>query len=663
MKVNLKTRINYALDNYMARGTKAMVGGLAIISIFVVVVVAGIITLGRIPINEKGQMVSFFEASWISLVRTLDPGVMGSDTGLGFRAVAFFVTLSGIFIISTLIGVIANAVEEKMKELRKGRSTVIENGHIVILGWSSQIFCVISELLTAANGNYQKIVILSDRDKVDMEEQITRRLGSKLSKRVICRKGRPLDCTDLQMVSINTSKSVIILSPEIDNPDAETIKTILAITRNRNGNNHLSSRYEASPTSSCLDNNGKATDQMKIIGREEPYHIIAEIKDPKNENAAIVAGRNEVELIFAHAMISRIIAQTCRQPGLSVIYEELLNFDGDEIYTKHFPSLEGKTFKEALLLLRESTLIGICSENMKPQINPPMDTIINATDKIIAISQTQETIRISSSDDIECMFDRISIENCEDREVENILILGWNDKVSRVIDELSYYVLPGSEVTLISNRCATEVKRRSQIKSSSNLVLNCIEKNVTEWNTLNEIDIQKYNSIIVLPNHEEVSNDPDASTLITLLHIRELVDEKSCSPQIVSEIVDLRNKQLAEVTRANDFIVSDRLISLMLAQIANSKENGAIFNDIFDAEGSEIYLKNPKGYVKLGIEVNFRTVIEAASMKSNGEVAIGYRLKALCEDSKHSFGIRINPPKDERVVFSEGDSIIVISDK
>lgn len=663
MKVNLKTRISYALDNYMARGTRAMVGGLAAISLLVVVVFAAIIAFGSVPINERGQSVGFLEASWISLVRTLDPGVMGTDTGLGFRLVAFFVTLSGIFIISTLIGVIANAVEDKMKELRKGRSTVIEKDHIVILGWSSQIFCVVRELLTAGYGMKRKIVILGDKDKVEMEEEIVKRIGFKSSRRVICRRGRSLDSTDLHMVSIETSKSVIILSPETENPDAETIKTILAISKDGRLRTSLPSSKGSGKVDNCLTSNIEVMGNVEGYCRGADYHIIAEIQDPKNESAAKVAGRNEVEIVFAHSTISKIIAQTCRQPGLSVIYEELLNFDGDEIYSDHFPDLVGKTFREALPLFQNSTLIGICEENKKPKINPPMGAIITDKDKLIVISPDLEAIRVSAADDVGCMFDMISIEDCEDRKVENILILGWNDKVSKIIDELSNYVLPGSEVTLVSNRCVSEVRRRSQVKSGAGILLTCIEKNITDWNTLNEIDIEKFNSIIVLPNQEEVSRDPDAATLITLLHLRELIEKRSLSPQIVSEIVDIRNKQLAEVTKANDFIVSDRLISLMLAQIAINKDNGAILDDIFDSEGSEIYLRSAKGYIKLGVEVNFRTVIEAASTKSRSEVAIGYRLKALCEDSKHGFGIRINPPKDERVIFFEEDSIIVISEE
>ena len=37
-------------------------------------------------------------------------------------------------------------------------------------------------------------------------------------------------------------------------------------------------------------------------------------------------------------------------------------------------------------------------------------------------------------------------------------------------------------------------------------------------------------------------------------------------------MLDVRNRELAEVTQADDFIVSDKLVSLMLAQVSENKD-------------------------------------------------------------------------------------------
>lgn len=106
-------------------------------------------------------------------------------------------------------------------------------------------------------------------------------------------------------------------------------------------------------------------------------------------------------------------------------------------------------------------------------------------------------------------------------------------------------------------------------------------------------------------------------------------------------MLDVRNWELAEVTQADDFIVSNKLTSLMLAQISENRELSAVFADLFDPEGSEIYLKPAGDYVETGRSVTFYTVVEAA--RRRGEVAIGYRHLARAKTAAQSYGVVVNP--------------------
>ena len=119
--------------------------------------------------------IPFPELLWMSMLRTLDPGTMGGDErrALGFVFGMLAVTFGGIFIISALIGILNTGLQEKLAELRKGRSRVLERDHVVILGWSQQIFAVIQELLAGGAGRSKtSIVVLADRDRVAMEAEI-----------------------------------------------------------------------------------------------------------------------------------------------------------------------------------------------------------------------------------------------------------------------------------------------------------------------------------------------------------------------------------------------------------------------------------------------------------------------------------------------------------
>lgn len=95
MKPSFRQKFQYRFDNLMSRGTPAMVGMLFLLSLVIVFIAGAIIALARFT-QEGGQAMPFGEAAWESLMRTLDSGTMGGDTGTGFRIVMLFVTLGGI---------------------------------------------------------------------------------------------------------------------------------------------------------------------------------------------------------------------------------------------------------------------------------------------------------------------------------------------------------------------------------------------------------------------------------------------------------------------------------------------------------------------------------------------------------------------------------------
>ncbi len=216
-----------------------------------------------------------------------------------------------------------------MDELRKGRSQVLESGHTLILGWSPQVFTILSELMIA-NENQKKarIVILAEKDKVEMEEEVRERVTVVGKTKIICRSGSPMDLTDLEIASPHAAKSIIVLPPEDDDPDCSVIKTVLALTNNPNR-------------------------------RPDPYHIVTQIRDPQNMDVVkMIGAKDKVMAIQSGELIARVVAQTSRQSGLSVVYTELMNFGGDEIYFKEEPALAGKTFGESLNQFEDSCVLG-----------------------------------------------------------------------------------------------------------------------------------------------------------------------------------------------------------------------------------------------------------------------------------------------------------------
>ncbi|MFZ4590239.1 MAG: CASTOR/POLLUX-related putative ion channel [Ignavibacteria bacterium] len=628
--ISFGKRLRYSFDNTMSKGTSALIMWLGLLSL-VIVVMAGLFIVMFEIAPEGEEALSFFEAVWRSMMRTLDAGTMGGDQGWSFRLVQFVVTIGGIFIISTLIGVISSGIETILSTLRKGRSFVIEENHTLILGWSPKVFTMISELIIA-NENQKKgrIVILADKDKVEMEDEVKERIPYTKNTKVICRSGSPNDFADISIANPQASKSIIILSSEEETADMQTIKTILAITNNPDR-------------------------------REEPYHIVAEIKDEKNLEVTKMVGKDEVELVLTDDIVARIMTQTSRQSGLSVVYTELMDFDGAEIYFNEEELLAGKTYGEALVAYKDSAVIGLQLNDNTVTINPDMNYVIKKGEKVIAITEDDDTLIVDINLNHEVNASAIVEDASEKGIPDKTLLLGWNKRAYTIIAEMDSYSSPGSLLKIVSTYPITEDEQNVVKDSAKNMKLEFVFADTTNREVLNSLNILSFGHVILLCYKDELDiQEADAHTLVTLLHLRSISETLGKTINIVSEMLDLHNRELAEVTKADDFIVSDKLISLLMTQVSENKYLMRVFEILFDAEGSEIYLKPVTRYVKTGTEVNFYTVLESAKRK--GETAIGYRISAEAYDSSKSYGVRVNPVKTDKVKFTTGDKIIVLAE-
>ncbi|MBM3180267.1 MAG: potassium transporter TrkA [Chloroflexi bacterium] len=625
----IKKRFQYWFDNYMSRGTGALITALFMLSGLIIFTVAALV---KITGNAPDDM-SLLQLAWMALLRTLDSGTMGGDTGsFFFLFMMLVVTFGGIFVVSALIGIINNGLEDKLDELRKGRSAVLENDHTLILGWTPQIFTIISELVLANESRKSGavIVILADHDKVGMEDAIHERVPDTKNTRVICRSGSPNDLTDLEIASPHTARSIIVL-PEGADPDTHVIKSVLALTNNPNR-------------------------------RAEPYHIVTQIHDPTNLDVVKMIGTKDlVQPILANDLIARVVAQTSRQSGLSLVYTELMNFGGDEIYFKQEPALSGKTFGDALHAYETSTLMGIRKADGTIALSPSMDTRIQSGDQVFVLSADEDKINLSGLSRIPLDESLIQISGKASRpKPERALILGWNRSGSTIIRELDNYVAKGSQITVVSDIVNLEKKIRLDNGKLKNQKIAVREGNIHDRALLEKLGASEYDHVIVLAYSHLGQQEADAITLITLLHLRDIAERDETPFSIISEMLDLRNRELAEAAKVDDFIVSEHLISLMMAQLSENAELMDVFTDIFDPEGAEIYLKPISDYVATGQPVNFYTVTEAARRRS--ETALGYRLMSESHDSEKAYGVHTNPKKSKKVSFTSEDKVIVIAE-
>lgn len=669
-KITFWQRLRYHFDNSLSGGTASLIGWLAVLTLAMVLFATTVLVISRWgpPTDEPQETAQveevqkdetgadetakaeeqpaetkteekkgfgFAEGFWQSLARAMDAGTYAGDgvddkgNGWAYRIWGFILTIGGIFVMGSLIGVLTSGLEGKLEELRKGKSFVCEENHTLVLGWSPRVFRVISELCVA-NENIQKprVVVLADKDKVEMEDEIRGKIEDTGKTKVVCRSGSPIDLDDLEIVNPHATKSIIILSPEeFSDPDSQVIKMILAITNNPNR-------------------------------RPEPYHIVAELRNAKNIDVAKMVGKDEVELVLPSELVSRITVQTSRQTGLSVVYKELLDFGGDEIYFKDEAGVVGKTYGEILSKFEDSALIGIRS-NGTTKLNPPMETPIKSGDSIVSIAADDDRIRLNGNPNVN--ESAIVSPKSEKAQKERNLILGWNHKGEIIVREMDNYVAKGSELTVVSELKETQEIVGQIANELKNLKITFQLGDTTDRKLLDSMELTSYQHIILLCYGDDMEiQEADSKTLMTLLHLRDIESKKGEAYSVVSEMLDVKNRALAEVAKADDFIVSDELAGLLLTQVAENKQLGKVFDDLFDADGAEIYLKPVGEYVSVGTSVNFYTVLESA--KRRNETTIGYRILADAGDAEKGYGVKVNPRKSENVTFAVDDKVIVLAE-
>ncbi|MEO6116648.1 MAG: hypothetical protein ABIP33_09710 [Pseudolysinimonas sp.] len=621
-KPSFGERFRYWFDGWMSKGTGSLIALLAIVTAVLIIIVTVVaILLGALP---KGQPHDFPDLLWGTLVRALDSGTVSGDVDWGYRGMMMLITIAGIVIVASLISIISGAFDAKVDELRKGRSRVLETDHTLVLGWSRKVFSLVNELSIANESRKNAaIVILANVDKVEMEDAIRAQVPDTRKTKIICRTGDPMNLVDLELGNPNGARSIVLLGGDDDeDPDSTVIKTCLALTNNKNR-------------------------------KQDEYHIIGELRDAANLEAAHLVGRDEAHWVLGADLISRVTVQSCRQSGLSVVYTDLLDFEGAEIYFTDQPSLVGQSYFQTQFAFSDSTVVGISTAE-GIVINPPADRAYAAGEQLIVIAEDDSTIKLSAP----APFDASAVLSPKPFKLapESTLVLGYHSGLRMMLDELNSYVTKGSSVVVVAD------VDDPGLPTFANMPVTFRRADPSHRAVLDTLGVDASDHIIVLANKETLpAQRADAKTLITLLHLRDMADKLGVELNVVSEMLDDRNRELAEVTNADDFIVSEKLVSLMLSQVSENEQLTEVFGILFDSTGPEIYLRPAELYIRPGTDVDFYTVLEAA--RRVGETAIGYRVEKNAHHADANYGVHLNPLKTDRISFTAGDRIIVLAEE
>lgn len=647
---SLKVKVQYAIDNWLSRGAFSTICLLFALTGILVLVLGFIVWLLE---KEAGRPLS--NALWNSLVHTFDPGVLAGDAGsMAFLFLMLLATLCGMFFTALLIGFINDGIRSRMEDLAMGKEPVIEDGHVIILGFNEAIYVLLGELIEA-NRNQKKrrcsIVVLDSREKPDMEEQIRRRIPDTANTLVICRSGCISDFHDLERCSIRTCQSVIINAET----DFDTIRAILACTQIFNEVPEDSSSFVT-----AVVNSGKNELAARIAGYDKDL-----------ETGDAFDRRDRLELLLMESTIARIMTHTCRQTGLSKVFTEIFNFAGDEFYIIRkeppyedlFEALSGRTIREINRCLPTAIAIGVIDPKGMPLIGDPNLVRLEEGCSLVLMEEDDDRVSFHAPEEIVyapplCAFREEPIR---------LLIMECNPKLPLILREIREYIAAGSVIYIAGDshsfESVLEEKDIEALTERDILAAKRDEASIYDYDVLSDLlDEARPDFILTLSDQKLPDDAADEKSLTLLLYLEQYKRlHPEVSYRITSEMRRVSNQVLAQKTMASDFVISRNISSLMMAQISQNRELKNVFESLLESDGFEIYMKPVRYYLSGPWPVDYYSLLDAVAEKK--EIFIGYRRNAagpagepVCNPKKRTGG------RKETLTLSPDDFLIVLAE-
>lgn len=644
----IRERLRYRVDNFLAGGSGALFFSLVV---SFVISIAGIIVLrlflgwaiedDETPLNRQ---------AWVTFLQLTDPGNMSqdNDTDTTYKVTAVIAGFTGVVIFSSLIAFLNTALSDAIAHLKKGHSRVLEGGHTLVLGWSARVVEILNELAIANESERDAVVVvLSPEEKEAMDEHLRLHFTSRRTTRVVTRGGSTAALASLRHVNADTARSAIVLATcdaaaSHDDKlasDAHVVKTVLALA--------------------------------STIGPESTMGIVAEVFDPKNRQLVEDIAPGRVVVVDAEEMLAKIMVQTSRTSGLAVVYSELLSFDGCEIYF-HKSAWNGISFGELQFRFKDGVPIGVRHADGRLEMRPPPQTILLPDDEIVIVAQDDSSIAYAPQL-VVTPYELALAARRVDRKQERMLVIGWSPKAPTIVREYGEYVLAGSRIDVIlhtpDEAVRTAVEEARADLAEKQVEIHVLELNPLDRDALASVQPFTYDTALVLrrdPSSDHNAERIDAESLMVLLHLRRLrrdVPVGTWVPtKIITEVLDSENQDLIARAGVDDFIISERLVSMVFAQLSQEPRMKQVYDDLFQEDGSEIYVKPAWLYFEqLPAQARFCDLMRLAQRR-NGEVCIGYKLHALENDAGKNFGVSLVPPKDQMIMINHQDALVVVAE-
>ncbi len=615
-------KLRYRFDNTLARGPIVLIGWLLFAAALLSLPFWLYLQLDPDGIDATGTKPgpdNLFSSFWAVLGKGGFP-----SNGWEGRSFSILITIASLVTGGAMFAFITATTSKKLTDLKRGKGPVVESGHVMILGWGPQVYSILQQLDVANQNSPGTAVILSSTPQETMVDEIRNRVGKLKHTKIITRSVEPSNPKILADMSVARAKSVIVLG------NKGTPGSITGVL-------------------SALSN----------LAVDSTTTVIADVNDTAAANALMQSTQGRVVTVESQELIAQVTAHACRQPGLAAIYLDLLDFEGNEMYYEPAAEAAGHMFGEALLAYPNASLIGIRRPDGAIWLYPPMNTVINADDYVIAIAQDDDQIIWNKTrPELDTFGAQTALFAAPRTPPSQTLVIGWNSMAKKVLREIGDYATPGS-AALVMAQAARVTSDELKDLSTQNMQVITRAYDGSFQELAAALPGSNFDQVIIFGYRGKTQPaDADAQTLLSLLAVNTLKQWGAFGygrARIIAEILDSNNVELARVVAVEDLVVSDRLASLMMTQLSQSPHLSPIFQQLFGPGGVYLSAKPINYYVPSG-EISYAQLVAAG--RARGEVIIGYRDNEA--GTGLTAGIHLNPSKDSTFIAKPSDQAIVI---
>mmetsp|Transcript_64469 Transcript_64469/g.172637 ORF Transcript_64469/g.172637 Transcript_64469/m.172637 type:complete len:842 (-) Transcript_64469:240-2765(-) len=697
LQVGLSQFLTFRVEAWIAstpRWKELVLGGFVL-----VLVVAGGLVLWAVSGDA-----TLGEAVWLAWVYVVDTAAHANAPEGSQRAVALVITVGGMLVFSFLVSILTDNLASLMAALKEGKDQMVLRDHTVLLGWSELVVPLIEEIAEAnASEGGGTVVILSQMDKEAVESEITMRLRGKLQgTEVKCRHGAPFVMQQLELVSVRTARSAVVLSDSNRSPDEadkDALRIVLCLRAMEiaaHGSQAQVDVIDPGGSSPSRVNHilaGTRRGKLSLLPQDsrqavaQKPHVVVEMRDIDNE-ALLKALAPWAEAVVTHDFIGRLLVKTALERRVADVFCSMFGFKDSEFYREKWPALVGKTFAEIPFMFDDAVVLGMQTARGEIILCPDTTETYMEGDELIVLAEDNDSYqpRADLSPAVTYEPGPVPAELRGRPAASRVLICGWRRDIADMVEELECICQPHSEVHILAPLAVEErgvrmrEKGRDILSRLSNLSLMHHVGDPLARSDLGALSLEDFNTVLVVCDEEQEPDGivADGRTMATCLLIKDIVakrDGRGGGPQIICEMLDSRSEELMRTTQLADIIMSKKVCAGVISMIEEDQGVASLLRLLLSPTGFQVSLMSParyfggrpkstpehrRGAPTLTVDTS-ATRAEARSFweltaraRDRGEVALGYIQQGA---------LVLNPPEKGKPVLlapSRGDVVIVL---